>query len=105
MSTRRINDNLASDADGVRCTRCGTLVAAPDEPPLHRALLRRGPVTLAGPQIRVGVPDFVREAVEFRQYLCPVCTTALLTEVAATADTATRTIALAPEPTPDVGTG
>jgi hypothetical protein len=47
-------------------------------------------VTKAGPQIRSGVPFFVRTPVEFRQHLCPGCFTALLTEVVPAEHEATR---------------
>jgi hypothetical protein len=45
--------------------------------------------------VRAADPPVVDEQVEFRQLLCPVCGTALLTEVVAAADTATRRTALA----------
>ncbi|SFN29710.1 hypothetical protein SAMN05216207_10124 [Pseudonocardia ammonioxydans] len=87
---RRVNDNLTSVNGKIHCAHCDHVLAEAGEPALHRALTRRGDVAKAGPQVRAGVPAFIRAAVEFRQKLCPGCHTALLTEVAAVDDVATR---------------
>ncbi|WP_224404048.1 hypothetical protein [Pseudonocardia sp. ICBG1034] len=91
----RVNDNLTRTDGRVRCVHCDFVVAEPGEPILHRALTRRGDITKAGPGVRAGVPAFIAAPVEFRQRLCPGCHTALLTEVAAVGDTATRATSLA----------
>jgi hypothetical protein len=91
----RVDDNLRRDEDGgLCCARCAALLATPGEPHLHRALLRTGDVSLAGPHVRAADPPVVDEGVEFRQLLCPSCGTALLTEVVATADADTRRFSL-----------
>lgn len=90
----RINDNLVRRDGQVHCVHCDTLVGGRGEAVLHRALVRRGDVGMAGPQIRQGVPAFITEEVEFRQRICPGCYTALLTEVAAVADPGTRQVRL-----------
>jgi hypothetical protein len=92
----RVDDNVLIGADGaLTCAHCTTLLAAPGEPHLHRAVLRSGDVSLAGPHVRAADPPVVAEAVEFRQLLCPVCGTALLPEVVAAADAAPRRASLA----------
>ena len=92
----RVDDNVLVDGDGeLSCAHCGALLAAPGEPHLHRAVLRSGDVSLAGPHVRAADPPVVDEQVEFRQLLCPVCGTALLTEIVAVADSDTRRAALA----------
>jgi len=88
----RVDDNIAFAEDGGQvCSHCGGVLAAVGEPHLHRALIRVGEVSLAGPHVRAADPPVVDEEVQFRQLLCPSCGTALLTEIAATADRDTRT--------------
>ncbi|WP_317612353.1 hypothetical protein [Rhodococcus opacus] len=96
----RINENLVSIEGRTHCVHCNFALGEAGEPALAGALLRRGDVTKAGPQIRSGVPSFVRTPVEFRQYLCPGCFTALLTEVVATEQEATRETVMAHSATP-----
>jgi hypothetical protein len=92
----RLDDNVLSGDNGeLTCAHCTALLAARGEPHLHRALLRTGDVSLAGPHVRAADPPVVDEQVEFRQLLCPVCGTALLTEIVAVADSDTRRAALA----------
>jgi N-methylhydantoinase B len=95
MATR-LNDNVEIDGGTVRCAHCQATLAEAGEPFLRRALLRRGDISLAGPHVQPVVPPFVDQDVEFRQLLCPGCGIALQTEVAAVADTGTRTSALTP---------
>ena len=87
----RLDDNVLSGESGaLTCAHCGGLLATAGEPHLHRALVRTGDVSLAGPHVRAADPPVVDEGVEFRQLLCPSCGTALLTEVVAVADGHTR---------------
>ncbi|QJY48072.1 hypothetical protein [Pseudonocardia broussonetiae] len=87
-----LDDNVRCGDDGqLTCARCAAVLAAAGERHLHRALLRTGEVSLAGPHVRAADPPVVNERVEFRQLLCPSCGTALLTEVVAAADRDTRT--------------
>lgn len=95
QAATRVNDNLVRRDGQVHCVHCDTLVGGRGEAILQRALVRRGDIGLAGPQIRPGVPAFITEEVEFRQRLCPGCYTALLTEVVAVADAGTRQVRLA----------
>ena len=91
----RVDDNvLFSDNGELTCAHCRALLATAGEPHLHRALLRTGEVSLAGPHVRAADPPVVNEQVEFRQLLCPSCGTALLTEVVAVADVDTRRTSL-----------
>ncbi|MTD55466.1 hypothetical protein [Amycolatopsis pithecellobii] len=91
----RFDDNVGYDAGGTfSCVHCATVLAAPGEPPLHRAVLLTGDVPLAGPHVQVPEPPVVDEDVEFRQLLCPSCGTALRTEVVARADVLTRAASL-----------
>lgn len=92
----QIDDNLVIIADRIHCKHCDHDLGSAGQPALSGALLRRGDVTKAGPQIRSGVPAFVRTPVEFRQHLCPGCFTALLTEIVAVEHQATRDMVLAP---------
>jgi N-methylhydantoinase B len=92
----RLNDNIEIDGGAARCVHCGTVLAEAGESFLRRALLRRGDISLAGPHVRPVIPPFVNREVEFRQLLCPGCGVALQTEVAAVADTGTRSSVLAP---------
>ena len=86
----RVNDSIQI-IDGIAsCTECDGVLAGPGQPVLAGALVRRGDVTKAGPHIRPGGPGSHRDRVEFRQYVCPHCSAALLTEVAAVRDTTTR---------------
>jgi len=92
----RVDDNVLLGEDGeLTCAHCTALLAAPREPHLHRALLRTGDVSLAGPHVQAADPPVVDVPVEFRQLLCPVCGTALLTEIVAVADSDTRRASLA----------
>ena len=91
----RVNENLVSIDGRVHCVHCEHLLAEPGEPALQRAVVRRGDITKAGPQIWPDVPSFVRVPVEFRQHMCPGCFTALLTEVVAVEDRRTRETTLA----------
>jgi hypothetical protein len=94
-----VDDNvLLGESGELTCAHCQALLAAPGEAHLHRALLRAGDVSLAGPHVRAADPPVVNEQVEFRQLLCPVCGTALLTEIVAVADTDTRGASLASTP-------
>lgn len=97
--TNRIDDNLVTIDGRTHCVHCDHVLGETGEPALTGALLRRGDVTEAGPQIRPGVPKFVRPPVEFRQYLCPGCFTALLTEIVAAEDHTTRQTVMAPQRT------
>lgn len=91
----KFNDNVVVSADGgMACVHCTTVLAAPGEPHLQRALIRVGDISLAGPHVQASEPRFVDEPVEFRQLLCPGCGTALQTEVAAQRDVLTRTASL-----------
>jgi N-methylhydantoinase B len=92
----RLNDNVEIDGGTARCAHCRAVLAEAGEPFLHRALLRRGDISLAGPHVQPVIPSFVDREVEFRQLLCPGCGTALQTEVAAVGDTGTRTSVLTP---------
>ena len=92
----RLNDNVEIDDGTVRCAHCSAVLAEPGEAFLHRALLRRGDISLAGPHVQPVIPPFVSREVEFRQLLCPGCGVALQTEVAAVADTGTRSSVLTP---------
>jgi N-methylhydantoinase B len=78
----RLDDNLVSRADGfVTCAHCGYIVGERGAGYLRHALRREGTPSQAGPQIR-GKPNlFVDEEVVFRQWCCPGCHVALLTEV------------------------
>jgi N-methylhydantoinase B len=71
-----------SRADGfVTCAHCGYIVGERGAYYLRHALRREGTPSQAGPQIR-GTPNlFVDEEVVFRQWCCPGCQVALLTEI------------------------
>lgn len=94
----QIDDNLVTIDGRTHCVHCDYVLGEAGQPALTGALLRRGDVTKAGPQIRPGIPKFVSTPVEFRQHLCPGCFTALLTEVVATEHQATRETIMAPSP-------
>lgn len=102
--TMHINDNLVNIDGRTHCIHCNFPLGQAGEPALTGALLRRGDVTKAGPQVRSGVPKFVRTPVEFRQHLCPGCFTALLTEVVATEQQATRETVMTQAPAPVAST-
>lgn len=78
----RLDDNLVSRADGlVSCAHCGYVVGERGSDYLCYALRREGAPSEAGPQIRGNPKLFVDESVVFRQWCCPGCRVALLTEV------------------------
>jgi N-methylhydantoinase B len=81
-SWSRIDDNLMLDREGRwRCANCGTAVAERGQNYLHGALLHEGPSAEAGPHIRGEPREFVDMAVVFRQFCCPGCYVALLSEI------------------------
>ncbi|SRR5579875_2889599 len=102
----RIDDNVALDADGrSRCAHCGTILAEGGRNYLDGALVRRGAPSEAGPQIR-GEPDrFVDQRVTFRQFCCPGCYAALLTEIVPADETQYRTKTIAPRDAASVTRG
>ncbi len=78
----RIDDNVAIDEEERwRCAHCGTTLAGKGQNYLDGTLVHEGPSSEAGPQIRGEPQLFVDRAVVFRQYRCPGCYTALLSEV------------------------
>jgi hypothetical protein len=100
----RLDDNVHLGHSGeLTCAHCATVLSAAGEPHLHRALVRSGDVSLAGPHVRAADPPVVDEQVEFRQLLCPSCGTALLTEVVAVADVHTRSASVPGAARPGAG--
>ena len=81
---RRLDDNLVAIGAGadqqVACRHCATLLGTGTEGALD--LVRyEGPATDAGPQIAPDADFYVDQAVQFRQYCCPGCFTAISTAV------------------------
>jgi N-methylhydantoinase B len=94
---RILDDNLVVDAAGdTRCKHCGTVVGAAGEKFLSRSRCQEGTSSLAGPQIHGNPANFVDEAIVFRHYCCPTCSTSLLTEVVPISDRGFRGKALKP---------
>ncbi|MGH7908031.1 MAG: hydantoinase B/oxoprolinase family protein, partial [Candidatus Binataceae bacterium] len=78
----RIDDNLVSDSEGHwRCAHCGARLTEKGHSHLSGAIVHEGPPSEAGPQIRGDSKLFVDQPVVFRQYCCPGCYTALLSEI------------------------
>jgi N-methylhydantoinase B len=83
---RRVDDNLmvhyADDRNRIACCHCGQVVGD-EHDELHLAV-RHGGLDLAGPAARrASDPSlFVDTAIEFRQYYCPSCYTAVHTSMA-----------------------
>ena len=81
---RRLDDNLVAVGAGadqqVACRHCATVLGTGTEGALD--LVRyEGPATDAGPQIAPDADFYVDQAVQFRQYCCPGCFTAISTAV------------------------
>lgn len=87
----RIDDNVVVDHEGRwRCAHCSTTLAESGQNYLDGALVHEGPSSEAGPQIR-GTPElFVDQPVVFRQFCCPGCYAALLSEVVPAEETRHR---------------
>jgi len=99
----RIDDNLMTDADGRWCcAHCGTVLAERGRNYLDGALIRHGHPSEAGPQIRGEPEHFVDQRIIFRQFYCPGCYVALLTEVVPSDETQYRRKELSP-PQPSGG--
>lgn len=78
----RLDDNLVVTADEmVRCAHCGYELGKRGPNLLGAAVIREGAPEEAGPQIRGRPAHFVDEAIVFRQFCCPGCYVALLTEI------------------------
>ncbi|MBF6570610.1 MAG: hydantoinase B/oxoprolinase family protein [Candidatus Binataceae bacterium] len=92
----RIDDNIVTDADGRWiCAHCGTTLAEPGRNYLDGAHLRRGVPAEAGPQIRGEPAMFVDQHIVFRQFCCPGCYVAILTEIVPNDETQYRVKELA----------
>ncbi|GAA4735043.1 hydantoinase B/oxoprolinase family protein [Actinomycetospora chibensis] len=81
---RRLDDNLVAVGAGadqqVACRHCATLLGTGTEGALD-LVRHEGPATDAGPQIAPDADFYVDQAVQFRQYCCPGCFTAISTAV------------------------
>lgn len=78
----RIGANFYESEEGaIRCAHCNHELARAGEA-VYEALARiDGETVLAGPQIAVDSAHYTDEPVGFRQYLCPSCHIAALTQV------------------------
>jgi N-methylhydantoinase B len=93
----RIDDNLMIDGEGRWCcAHCGSQLAARGDNYLDGALKHEGSPSEAGPQIRGDAREFVDAPIVFRQYCCPGCYVALLTEIVPAAEPQLRLKRLAP---------
>jgi N-methylhydantoinase B len=79
---QRLSENFVVGHDGaVACTHCGEAVAAQGEG-LYESLARiDGDAALAGPQVGADPREYTDEPVVFRQYICPHCHVASLTQL------------------------
>ncbi len=95
----RIDDNVVVDREGRwRCGHCDTSLAERGQNYLNGALLHEGPTSEAGPQIRGEPHEFVDMPVVFRQFCCPGCYVALLSEIVPAEEVQYRLKQLATEP-------
>jgi N-methylhydantoinase B len=83
--SERIDDNLTiEEHDGSRsvaCRHCGKRVSADPDDYLPDLAYRSGSPRLAGPGVRADAAVYLDRQVEFRQYCCPHCFVAVLTQV------------------------
>jgi len=84
-SGRRWDDNLiqvgAPGAERLQCQHCGAIVCGAADNYLEHLALIEGEPREAGPQIFPHPEKFVDTPIVFRQYCCPGCFTAFLTQV------------------------
>jgi N-methylhydantoinase B len=83
--SERIDDNLTIEehagARWVACAHCGERVSADPDDYLPDLAYRTGSPRLAGPGVRADAAIYLDRQVEFRQYCCPHCFTAVRTQV------------------------
>ena len=85
LPVQRIDENLVikkyESEHFFACTHCGTLICRQGENYLENLQRYEGPSFKAGPLIWPEPARYVDKEVVFRQYYCPGCLTAFLTEV------------------------
>ncbi|MDQ3476100.1 MAG: hypothetical protein M3492_07150 [Actinomycetota bacterium] len=81
-SARRLNANVLNAEDGsLTCAHCAHALEGGPTDYVARLPRYESPVSAAGPQVYAESRVFVDTDVVFRQYICPGCSTAFLTEV------------------------
>ncbi len=81
-----------------RCAHCATPLAERGQNYLEGALRHEAPSSEAGPHIRGNPQEFVDMPVVFRQFCCPGCYVALLSEIVPAQEVQYRLKRLAGEP-------
>lgn len=81
----RVNENITvghgNGAVQLSCSYCGEKLSGTPEDYLTKLPFYEGPLTEAGPQVFADSSVFVDAPVVFRQYYCPGCYVAFLTEI------------------------
>jgi N-methylhydantoinase B len=81
---KEIDENVVITENGqrlLRCSHCGFSIANGDQSYTDHLVLYEGDVTEAGPQIFPDLNYFIDAKSVFRQFYCPGCHIAFITQV------------------------
>lgn len=82
---KRIDDNVGYVEEGgerkVVCNHCSHVLSENGRDYRESLARYEGPVSMAGPQVEPDSSVYIDAKVVFRQYCCPNCFTAFITEV------------------------